>query len=112
MANPNYQTYGSGKYLNILFDRAGAINVAQDDFKGYQTVSPEKILTYNPDIILVQDRYSFVYDELKNDTKLSSLKAIQNDEIYLLPEYVKTWGYLTAEAMGLGEFYIGKKTLP
>lgn len=112
MANPKYQTYGSGKYTSIIFKRAGGENVAAKDIKGYKQVSAEKILSWNPDIIFVQARYSSVVDELKNDKSLKNLDAIKNNKIYLMPEYAKAWGYPTPEAMSIGEFWIAKKLYP
>lgn len=112
MANPNYQTYGSGKYTSIIFKRAGGENVAAKDIKGYKQVSPENILAWNPDIIFVQARYPSVVNELKNDKFLANLGAIKNDKIYLMPEYAKAWGYPTPEAMAIGEFWVAKKLYP
>ena len=112
MANPKYKTYGSGKYTSIIFKRAGGENVAAKDIKGYKQVSAEKILSWNPDIIFVQARYSSVVDELKNDKSLKNLDAIKNNKIYLMPEYAKAWGYPTPEAMSIGEFWIAKKLYP
>lgn len=112
MANPNYQTYGSGKYTSIIFKRAGGENVAAKDIKGYKQVSPEQIIAWNPDVIFVQARYKNVVGELKNDKFLQNLGAIKNDKVYLMPEYAKAWGYPTPEAMSLGEFWVAKKLYP
>lgn len=104
MANSKYQTYGSGKYANIIFKRAGGKNVAAKDIKGYKQVSAENILDWNPDVIFVQARYPAVVDELKSDKVLQKLKAIKDNKIYLMPEYAKAWGYSTPGAMAIGEF--------
>lgn len=112
MANPKYQTYGKGKYTNIIFSRSGGVNVAAADIKGYKTVSPEMIISWNPDVIFVQSRYKNVIDELKNDDKLKNLKAIKDNKIFLMPEYAKAWGYPTPEAMSIGEFWVAKKLYP
>lgn len=112
MANPKYQTYGSGKYTNITFRRAGGENVAAKDIKGYKQVSAENILDWNPDVIFVQARYPAVVDELKSDKVLQNLKAIKDNKIYLMPEYAKAWGYPTPEAMAIGEFWVGQKLYP
>ena len=112
MANPNYETYGSGKYTSIIFKRAGGENVAAKDIKGYKQVSPEMIIAWNPDVIFVQARYESVMDELKNDKLLKDLKAIKEGKIYLMPEYAKAWGYPTPEAMSIGEFWVAKKLYP
>lgn len=112
MANPNFTTYGSGKYTSIIFSRAGGLNVAQKDIKGFKQITKEKLIKYNPDIIFVQNRYPFVVDELKSDKSLKTISAIKYNKIYLMPEYAKAWGYPTPEAMSLGEFWVAKILYP
>lgn len=112
MANPNFTTYGSGKYTNIIFSRAGGINVAANDIKGYKQISPEKLISYNPDVIFAQERYPQVIDGLKQNISIKNIKAIKNNKIYLMPQYAKAWGFPTPEAMGIGEFWVMKKLYP
>ncbi|MDA3055178.1 MULTISPECIES: ABC transporter substrate-binding protein [unclassified Campylobacter] len=112
MANPDLTTYGSGKYTGIMFERAGGENVAKKDIKGYKQISAEKLLSYNPDIIFVQERYPGVPDELKSNPLLKELSAIKEGKIFLMPEYVKAWGYPTPEAMALGEEWLARLLYP
>ncbi|KEA46058.1 hypothetical protein CR66_04645 [Campylobacter mucosalis] len=112
MANPDFNTYGSGKYTSIIFARAGGENVAAKDIKGYKQVGPENLISWDPDVIFVQERYPQVIDELKQNELLKGLKAIKNDKVYLMPEYAKAWGFPTPEAMALGEFWVLKKLYP
>jgi len=112
MANPNFSTYGSGKYTNIIFSRAGGENVAANDIVGFKEIGIENLIKYNPDIIFVQKRYSKVADELIANKALSQLEAIKNGKIYVMPEFAKAWGYPTPEAMALGEFWVLKKLYP
>lgn len=109
LAVPFFETYGSGKYPNVIFERAGAINVAAADIKGYSKVSPEQILKWNPDVIFAQHRYPQAIDEIKNTSALSSLKALKNGQIYLMPEYSKAWGHPSASDMVLGELWVAKQ---
>ena len=112
MANPDLTTYGSGKYTGIMFMRAGAQNVAADSIKGYKQVSAEQILAWAPQMIFVQDRYPQVPAELKSNPQLANLSAVKEDKIYMMPEYAKAWGYPTAEAMALGEWWLAMKLYP
>ena len=57
MANPDLNTYGSGKYTGLMLEHAGAYNVAAATVKGFKQVSMENVLEWNPAVILVQDRY-------------------------------------------------------
>lgn len=53
MANPDLNTYGSGKYTGLMMKHAGALNVAAATVKGARRVSLEQILQWNPEVIFV-----------------------------------------------------------
>lgn len=112
MANPDLTTYGSGKYTAVFFERAGGLNVAAKDIKGYKQVSAENLLAWDPDMIFVQDRYPQVPDELKSNEMLKNLKALKENKIYMMPEFAKAWGYPTPEALALGEEWLALKLYP
>lgn len=112
MANPNLYTYGSGKYVGVIMDRAGGINVARG-IAGYKAVNMEQILTWNPEVIFVQDRYaSNVYPEITKGSLWANVKAVKNKRVYITPEYVKPWGHPCPESMALGELWMAKKLYP
>ena len=50
--------------------------------------------------------------ELKSNPQLANLSAVKEDKIYMMPEYAKAWGYPTAEAMALGEWWLAMKLYP
>ena len=112
MANPDLTTYGSGKYTGLMMAHAGAMNVAAATVKGYKQVSMEQILTWNPQVIFVQDRYPQVIDEIKQQPAWQAVDAVKNHRVYLMPEYAKAWGYPMPEAMALGELWMAKKLYP
>jgi iron complex transport system substrate-binding protein len=56
MANPDLTTYGHGKYTGLMMAKAGARNVA-DSVAGFKQVTMEDVLTWNPAVIFVQERY-------------------------------------------------------
>ncbi len=112
IANPNLATYGSGKFVNVLLDNAGAINVAAAKLKGYKQVTMEEVIDWNPEVIWVQHRHPKVVEDIKNDQNWSVISAVKNNRIYYMPEYAKAWGYPTPEAVGLGELWMAKKLYP
>lgn len=84
---------GSGTNLDDLVTRAGLINVvARAGLEGWPQISKEKLIEFNPDIILLP---SWFYDEqntvegfknsIKNDQSLQSVSAVRNDRLYALP---------------------------
>lgn len=112
MANPNLSTYGSGKYIGLMMQYAGAFNVASSTIKGYKQVSLENVLQWNPQVIFVQSRHAPVVDEIYADLGWKEILAVKNHQVYLMPEYAKAWGHPTPEAMALGELWIAKKLYP
>ncbi len=112
MANPNLTTYGSGKYTGLMMQHAGAKNVAASTIQGYQQVSIEHVMMWNPDVIFVQSRYPDVVDEINHDPRWQLIEAVKQHRVYLMPEYAKAWGYPTPEAMALGEMWMAKKLYP
>lgn len=112
MANPELTTYGSGKYTGLMMAHAGAINVAAATIQGFKTVAMEQVIAWNPQVILVQDRYPSVVDEIKNSAQWQVIDAVKNQRVYLMPDYAKAWGYPMPEAMGIGELWMAKKLYP
>jgi iron complex transport system substrate-binding protein len=110
-ANPDMYTYGTGKYTGVMIDRAGGLNVAEN-ISGYKQVSMEQVIRWNPDIIIIQDRYANESDRIKNDTQWAPINAVKNNKIVITPEYVKPWGHPTPESMALGELWMGKLLYP
>ncbi|MDO5706688.1 MAG: ABC transporter substrate-binding protein [Paracoccus sp. (in: a-proteobacteria)] len=112
MANPELTTYGSGKYTGLMMERAGAMNVAAATIKGYQQITMEEIIRWNPQVIFVQDRYPQVVDEIRNGAAWQSIDAVRDGRVMLMPEYAKAWGYPMPEAQALGELWMAKALYP
>lgn len=111
MANPDLTTYGRGKYTGLMMERAGARNVA-NSISGFKQVTMEDVLTWNPAVILVQERYPAVVDEIRKNPSWQTIDAVKNGRIYMMPEYAKAWGYPMPEAMALGELWMAKELYP
>lgn len=107
MANPDMNTYGAGKYTGVIMDQAGGLNVARG-VKGYGKVTMEQVLSWNPGIIIVQDRYAEVADQIRQDPAWKTVKAVEDDKIFVTPEYVKPWGHPVPESLALGELWMAK----
>jgi iron complex transport system substrate-binding protein len=112
MANPNLNTYGSGKYTGLMMIHAGAMNVAAATIEGAKQVSMEQILAWNPDVIFVQERYPDVVTEINSSPAWKPINAVKNGRVYLMPEYAKAWGYPQPEALAIGELWMAKKLYP
>lgn len=112
IANPELATYGSGKYTGLMMKHAGAYNVAAESIKGYKQVSLEQVINWNPEVILVQERYPQVIEQIKNDPSWQVISAVKNNQVFLMPEYAKAWGYPMPEAIAIGELWVAKHLYP
>lgn len=112
MANPDLNTYGSGKYTGLMMQHAGAMNVAAATVKGARQVSLEQVLQWDPQVIFVQDRYPEVVKQITTDPQWQAIDAVKNHRVWLMPEYAKAWGYPMPEALAIGELWMAKKLYP
>lgn len=112
IANEKNMTYGSDKYVGTQMERAGAVNVAAKDIQGYKEVNFEKVAEWNPDVIIVQDRYKDVYDEILSDKKWANIKAVQDNRVVLAPYWTKPWGNPGPDSIALGELWFAHKFYP
>lgn len=111
MANPELTTYGSGKYTAVIMELAGGLNVARS-MNGFGKVTMEQVLAWNPDAVIVQDRYAAIAQQIEADPAWSPIRAVVNRRITVTPEYVKPWGNPTPESMALGEAWMAKALHP
>ena len=112
IANENNQTYGNDKYVGCMLERAGGVNVAAKDIQGYKPYTFEQLANWNPDVIIVQDRYKEVYDGIKKDSRYKSLKAVKDGNVILAPYWTKPWGNPDADSIALGELWLAHKLYP
>lgn len=61
----------------------------QSGILGLEKISFETLLTYNPDVIVVQNRS--VYNDLINDPMWKSLRAVKSGRIHLVPVQPFNW---------------------
>ncbi len=91
--NSDYlSTATSQMYQNHLIELAGATNVAAEiDDSYWATISYEQLIDYNPDVIIIVPEAEYTKEDLLADDKLASISAIQNEEIYAMPDSFEAW---------------------
>ena len=112
VANEGDQTYGNDKYVGCQLLRAGAVNVAANDIQGYKSYTFEMLANWDPDVIIVQDRYMEVYDSITTDEKYANLTAVKNGNVLLAPYWTKPWGNPDTDSIALGELWLAHKFYP
>lgn len=112
IACPDSKTYGNDKYVGCQLLRAGAVNVAADDIQGYKEYTIEKLASWDPEIIIVQDRYSQVYETVTTDPQYAELTAVKNGNVILAPYWTKPWGNPDTDSIALGELWLSHMFYP
>ncbi|NER23029.1 MAG: ABC transporter substrate-binding protein [Symploca sp. SIO1C2] len=75
-----------------LLRQFGAANLVADlqgkgPIKGYVTLSPEKVLQSNPEVLILVNVEGENLDEFKSEPFWKDLRAVQNDQVYVLDYY-------------------------
>lgn len=93
-------TCTSKMYQNDLIDMAGGINVSSSLEDGYWAqVSAEHIMSWNPDYIFAVNYAEYSIDDIKKDSKLQTVNAVKNENIYLFPSEIEPWDYPTPSSV-------------
>ena len=59
------------------------------DHKGFEKVSLEQVILYNPDVIVAQEKVFF--DKVFNDPAWQNVKAVKDGRVYLIPRHPFNW---------------------
>ncbi|MFV0406933.1 MAG: ABC transporter substrate-binding protein [Propioniciclava sp.] len=90
-------------------DLAGGVNVAKDATgesmgpSGQTRIEPEQLMAWNPEILLVDSPEHA--DAITSDPVLSSLDAVKNDQIFIIPRGAMSWAYNGPEAYLSMQFF-------
>jgi iron complex transport system substrate-binding protein len=107
-------TYGKGSYMQEWLERAGCRNAAETlqplgSPNMYTTVSPEQMLAWDPDIILVT---SGTLEDLEKDAAWAKFRAVRSKRIYRIPVGVFVWNRPTAEGSALFPLWMAATAYP
>lgn len=108
----NQSVYGNDKYVGCMLLRAGAVNAAAADIQGNGTYTVEALANWDPDVIITQDRYPEVYEELTTQPEYAEIRAVKEGNVILAPYWTKPWGNPDADSMALGELWLAHILYP
>jgi iron complex transport system substrate-binding protein len=57
--------------------------------KGYEKISPEQVMLYNPDVIIAQEKV--FYNSVFKDPRWQRVKAVKEGRVYLVPRHPFNW---------------------
>ncbi|VUT24609.1 MAG: Cobalamin-binding protein precursor [Candidatus Methanolliviera sp. GoM_asphalt] len=86
-------TCTSASIESYMLELCGGINVAADVIGGlYSEITIEQLISWNPDIILVNSFCSSdTKDDILSNPRLASIKAVKNKQVFQIPDYISCW---------------------
>lgn len=82
----------AGMYQSELIEKSGGQNVAAElKGDGWTEISYEQLLSFNPDVIVIPSEASYSREDILNDTQLSTLRAVQQGKVYVMPNAFEAW---------------------
>ena len=94
------RTCTDNMYQSDLIEMAGGVCVSDALTDGYWTeVSAEQVLAWNPEYILSVQDADYTLDDIKNDTALSEVSAVKEDNLYVFPSEIEAWDYPTPSSV-------------
>jgi iron complex transport system substrate-binding protein len=75
-----------------LLELAGDVDVHRchtSSHKGFEKLSPEQVMLYNPDVIIAQEKV--FYDKVFRDARWQRVKAVREGRVYLVPRHPFNW---------------------
>lgn len=85
-------TAGPQMYQNSLLEQAGARNAAAEITENYWAeISYEQLLAWDPEYIILAADAEYTADSVLQDENLQDCAAVQNGNVYQLPNAVEAW---------------------
>ncbi|MBF8984222.1 ABC transporter substrate-binding protein [Lutibacter sp. B2] len=105
-------TCSKDMYQHFIIEKAGGIDVAGELSGGWNSISTEQLINWNPDI-MVSVRYcnEGEPDLIKANNQLESINAVKNDEVYKFPSNLGPWDVPEPKSV-LGILWLSKTMYP
>ena len=82
--NNPYMSAGKGSFINDVIEISGGTNIFNQINQAYPIVSEERIISENPDFILIANDSGSTPETVKNRNGWSQINAVQNDCIIVI----------------------------
>ena len=105
--------YGNDKYVGCQLLRSGAGNAAAlAGVQGNTDYNAELVATWNPEVIITQDRYPDDYKTITTDPQYAELQAVKDGKVIEAPYWTKPWGNPDTDSIALGELWLAHTFYP
>lgn len=105
-------TCTSKMYQNDMIEIAGGRNVSAELQEGYwKEVSPEQVLSWNPEYIFAVSYAEYSLTDITEDTALAEVQAVADGNVFTFPSEIEAWDYPTPSSV-LGVLWLTYKLHP
>ncbi len=110
-ANGVLSTDSGEFYQHSIITIAGGNDLAKDLVGGWNNISLEQLISWNPDIITTVNYSSDNVESILNNQTLSSINAIENNQVYEIPSNIESWDMPIPSSI-LAILWMGKTLYP
>ncbi len=104
-------TVGDNMLQSDLIEMAGGINPAAESKEGFVETSPEQLMAWDPDCIIVSKFYRDELSSISDKSQYSGITAVREENIARIPSNLEPWDY-PSPASGLIPLWLAEKLYP
>jgi len=97
---------GKASFMHWLTEVSGGNFLPQAHDNNYTEVNMERVLSWNPDIILISG-WGNTPESVKSNPNWASMRAVKNGKLYFIPHGVFAWDFASGESVLLA-IYMAK----
>ncbi|MFA5906012.1 MAG: ABC transporter substrate-binding protein [Desulfobacula sp.] len=106
-----FNTTTGNMIANEIFDKAGIKNVSSHLSGYFQDISPEQLVKWNPDIMVLSQHFKKGETQRLSDKALKEIKAVSNKAVYRCPSSLAPWDFPSPLSV-LATLWIAQKAYP
>jgi len=106
-----FKTFAGDFFQTFMVRNAGGVSVSEALTGGKIDVSPEQVLVWNPDVIILTSYTKDTVGDVLANPKLQNVAAVQNKRVYVMPKYIVSWDMPVPESF-LGTMWLAQKLYP
>ena len=91
----------SQMYQTELIRICGGKSVTEEELTGtyWQNVSPEQLVEWNPEYFFAVSYAEYTLDDIRSDSAINGISAIENNKLYTFPSVIEPWDYPTPSSV-------------
>ena len=106
-----FKTFGGDFFQTFMVRNAGGVSVSEGVSGGKIDVSPEQVLAWNPDVIILTSYTQDTVSSVLANPKLQHVAAVINKRVYVMPKYIVSWDMPVPESF-LGTLWLARTLYP